>query len=102
MRKGDLLFCGAPHLFITHEKCNGKWAEDSKVNCNLATAYFELLANAFGLGTVIMSYPAEVLQELAPKAKEMLNIPQDHYMKLIVGFGYPEIPYARGVQKDRG
>ena len=102
MRKGDLMFCGAPHLFITHEKCNGKWAEDSKVNCNLSTAYFELLANAFGPGTVIMSYPAEVLQELAPKAKEMLNIPQDHYMKLIVGFGYSEIIYARGVQKDRG
>lgn len=102
VRKNDLLFCGAPHLFIAHEKCAGKWAEDSKVNCNIATAYFELLANAFGLGTVIMSYPAEVLEELAPKAREMLNIPQDHYMKLMVGFGYPEIPYARGIQKDRG
>lgn len=101
VRKNDLLFCGAPHLFIAHEKCSGKWAEDSKVNCNLATAYFELLANAFGLGTIIMSYPAEVLHELAPKARQMLNIPADHYMKLIVGFGYPEITYARGVQKDR-
>ncbi len=101
VRKNDLLFCGAPHLFIAHEKCAGKWAEDSKVNCNIATAYFELIANAFGLGTVIMSYPAEVLQELAPKARAMLNIPQDHYMKLIVGFGYPEIEYARGVQKDK-
>lgn len=47
------------------------------MNCNLVTAYFKLLANAFGLGTVIMSYPAEVLQELG-------------------------IPYARGVQRDRG
>lgn len=102
VRKNDLLFCGAPHLFIAHEKCVGKWAEDSKVNCNLATAYFELTANAFGLGTVIMSYPAEVLEELAPEAREMLAIPKDHYMKLIVGFGYPEIKYARGVQKERG
>lgn len=59
LRKDDMLFCGASHLFIAHEKCKGKWAEDSKVNCNLATAYFELLANAFGLGTVIMSYPVE-------------------------------------------
>ena len=71
------------------------------MNCNIAAAYFELLANAFGLGTIIMSYPADVLIELAPEAKKMLHIPQDHYMKLIVGFGYPEIPYARGVQKDR-
>ena len=101
VRKDDLLFCGAPHLFIAHEKCVGKWAEDSKVNCNIATAYFELLCNAHGLGTTIMSYSAEVLNELAPKARDMLNIPREHYTGLIVGFGYPEIPYARGVQKDR-
>lgn len=101
LRKGDLLFCGAPHLFIAHEKCIGKWAEDSKVNCNIATAYFELLANAFGLGTVIMSYPMEVIQQLAPQVSKMMGIPADHYMKLAVGFGYPEIRYARGVQKDR-
>ncbi len=92
---------GAPHLFIAHEKCVGKWAEDSKVNCNIATAYFELLCNAYGLGTTIMSYPAEVLNELAPEARKMLGIPDNHYTKLIVGFGYPEITYARGVQKER-
>lgn len=101
VRKDDLLFCGAPHLFIAHERCAGKWAEDSKVNCNIATAYFELLCSAHGLGAIIMSYPAEVLNELAPQAREMLHIPRDHYIGLIVGFGYPEIPYARGVQKDR-
>ena len=102
VRKDDLLFCGAPHLFIAHERCVGKWAEDSKANCTIATAYFELLCNAHGLGTTIMSYSAEVLNELAPRAREMLNIPRDHYTGLIVGFGYPEIEYARGVQKDRG
>ena len=102
VRKGDLLFCGAPHVFIAHERCVGKWAEDSKANCIIATAYFELLCSAHGLGTIIMSYPAEVLNELAPRAREMLNIPRDHYTGLIVGFGYPEIEYARGVQKDRG
>ena len=101
VRKDDLLFCGAPHLFIAHERCAGKWAEDSKVNCVVATTYFELLCNAHGLGTTIMSYPAEVLNELAPKARDMLDIPRDHYTGLIVGFGYPEIPYARGAQKDR-
>lgn len=101
LRKDDMLFCGAPHLFIAHEKCVGKWAEDSKANCILATAYFELLCNAHGLGTVIMSYSSEVLNELAPNAREMLGIPKDHYTGLIVGFGYPEIKYARGVQKER-
>ena len=101
VRNGDLLFCGAPHLFIAHERCVGKWADDSRVNCDVATTYFELIANSYGLGTIIMTYPAEVLNELSPKAREMLNIPKDHYTKLIVGFGYPEIIYARGVQKTR-
>lgn len=101
VREGDMLFCGAPHLFIAHEKCSGKWAEDAKANCIIATAYFELLANAFGLGTAIMSYPSEVLNELVPEARKMLNIPTDHYTGLIVGFGYPDIVYARGTQKDR-
>ena len=91
VRKGDLLFCGAPHLFIAHDRCAGKWAEDSKVNCNIATAYFELLCNAHGLGTTIMSYSAEVLNELAPEARAMLNIQKDHYTGLIVGFGYPKL-----------
>lgn len=100
VRKNDMLFCRAPHLFIAHERCVGKWAEDSKVNCNIASAYFELIANAFGLGTIIMSYPSEVIQ-YNPEARKLLNIPENHYMKLIVGFGYPEIKYARGVQKDR-
>ena len=31
----------------------------------------------------------------------MLGVPPDHYMKLIVGFGHPEVPYARGVQKGQ-
>ena len=26
VRNNDLLFCGAPHLFIAHERCAGKWA----------------------------------------------------------------------------
>ena len=74
-----------------------KWTPTRK---SIST-YFELLCNAHGLGTAVMSYPAEVLNELAPEARALLNIPADHYTKLIVGFGYPEIEYARGVQKDR-
>lgn len=101
VRKDDLLFCGAPHLFIAHKRAEGKWAEDAKVECIIATTYFEIIANAYGLGTLIMSYSAEVLNELSPEAKDMLDIPKNHCMPLIVGFGYPEIKYARGVQKDR-
>ena len=63
VRNNDLLFCGAPHLFIAHERCAGKWAEDSKVNCNIATTYFELLCNAFGLGTLSLWLSRNHLRE---------------------------------------
>ena len=99
VRKNDMLFCGAPHLFIAHARCVGKWAEDYKINCNIATAYFELLAQAHGLGAIIMSYPSDVIAD-NPEARAMIGIPKEHYMKLIVGFGYPEIKYHRGSQKE--
>jgi Fe-S-cluster-containing hydrogenase component 2 len=100
LRKDDLLFCGAPHLFIAHKRAKGPWAQDDIADCNIASAYFELICNAHGLGTTIMSYSASVIQDV-PGARRMLGIPDDHYMGLIIGFGYPETPYARGVQKDR-
>ena len=36
---------------------------------------------------------------LPPKPEKCSEIPDDHYTGLIVGFGYPEIKYVRGVQK---
>ena len=81
VRNGDLLFCGAPHLFIAHERCVGKWADDSRVNCDVATTYFELIANSYRLGKIIMSYPAEVLNELSPKAREMLTLKFDEIIE---------------------
>ena len=100
LRKDDMLFCGASHLFIAHKRAKGQWASDDIADCNIATAYFELICNAHGLGTTIMSYSASVINDV-PGTRRMLGIPDDHYMGLIVGFGYPEITYARGVQKDR-
>lgn len=46
-----------------------------------------------------MSYPVEVLK-LMPDLREMLEIPENHYFGMMAGFGFPEISYARGVQKE--
>lgn len=102
VRKGDLLFSGAPHFFIAHADANNPFAGEIKNNCVIADAYFEILADSFGLGTLIMSYAPTVLNEIAPNARKMLGIPDSHCIPLVVGFGYPEIKYARGVCKDRG
>ncbi len=103
VRPDDLIFCSAPNLFIAHQKTEpgSVWEKDDLVDCAVATTYFELICAAFGLGAVIMSTPIGVLN-MVPEAKEMLGIPEDHCIAGIVGFGYPEIRYPRGVQREGG
>lgn len=92
----DMLFCDAPHLFIAHVPTgNGCWKEDAAI----ASAYFDLLCQAHGLGSIIMSYCIDVLA-LMPDILSYLQIPENHYFSIAVGFGYSEIKYVRGVQKE--
>lgn len=92
----DMLFCGVPHLLIPHTPIGkGCWQQDTAIACT----YFELLCNAHGLAAIFMSYCLDVLN-LMPDIKSLLNIPDNHYISMAVGFGYPEIKYARGVQKE--
>jgi hypothetical protein len=49
----------------------------------------------------MLTFPLGVLNTM-PDIKELLQIPKDHYIGMVIGFGYPEISYARGVQKTIG
>lgn len=92
----DMLFCSAPHILIPHAKIGvGEWVQD----VNIACAYFELICASRMLGVTMMTYPLNVLEN-SPSIKAMLKIPDDHYIGMIIGFGYPEIKYARGVQRQ--
>ena len=91
----DMLFCGAPHILIPHAPLGqGEPVQDVII----AGTYFELLCGSRGLGTVMMTFPLSVLK-LMPEINAMLRIPEDHYTGMIIGFGYPQIPYARGTQR---
>ncbi|MDO4647216.1 MAG: nitroreductase family protein [Eubacteriales bacterium] len=91
----DMLFCGAPHLLIPHVPLGkGEPVPDAIV----ASAYFEILCNGMGLGCAMLTFPLGVLNTM-PEVKKMLNIPEDHYIPMLLAFGYPEIKYRRGVQK---
>ncbi len=96
----DLRIYDAPHLFIAHKAPAERFRDGDFVEMNLATAYFELLANAYGLGTVISTYSAELLNE-SKEARQLLRIPEDHRFMTVVGFGYPKYQYARGIAKQR-
>ncbi len=91
----DMLFCGAPHLFIPHAPTgSGEWRQDVVI----AGTYFELLCASRGLGCVMLTFPLGALNRM-PEVKALLQIPEDHYMGMLIGFGYPEIRYARGTQR---
>lgn len=91
----DMLFCGAPYLLIPHAPLGrGEPVED----VNIAVAYFELLCASRGLGCVMMTFPKDALKNM-PAIRAMLRIPEDHYVGVMLGFGWPEIRYARGTQR---
>ncbi|OUP11085.1 nitroreductase family protein [Collinsella sp. An2] len=91
----DMFFCGAPHVFIPHAPLgNGEPVQDVII----AGTYFELLCASRGLGAVMMTFPLAVL-DLMPDVRALLRIPESHYVGMIIGFGYPEIPYVRGTQR---
>ena len=98
--KNALTLYGAPHMLIAHKVAEERCRDERISDVNIATAYFELLCNAYGLGTVMTNYAITVLDR-NKEVRAMLGIPEDHYIALIVGFGYPKYPYERGVSKDR-
>ena len=90
-----MLFCGAPHILIPHAPLGkGEPVQDVIV----AGTYFEIMCASRGLGAVMMTFPLDTLDNM-PEIKKMLGIPDDHYIGMVIGFGYPQIKYARGVQK---
>ncbi len=94
----DMLFCGAPHLLIPHAPLgSGEPVQDVLI----AAAYFELLCASRDLGAVIMTFPLGALANM-PEVKALLKIPENHYAGVIIGFGYPEIKYARGACRTLG
>ena len=91
----DMLFCGAPHILIPHAPLGrGEPKQDVLTAC----AYFELLCASRGLGCIMMTFPLDVLS-LMPEIKRRLEIPENHFIGMILGFGYPQIRYARGTQR---
>ena len=91
----DMLFCGAPHILIPHAPVGrGEPRQDVLIAC----AYFELLCASRGLGCIMMTFPLDALN-LMPDVRALLEIPENHFVGMIIGFGYPQIRYARGTQR---
>jgi len=94
-RSEDTIFRGAPHLLAVNA---GLEAVCPQEDVTLALAYFELMAQCAGLGTVWCGL-AKWAMEAVPELKEAAGIPPDssYYVML---FGVPAVRYPRTVQRD--
>lgn len=93
---GDMFFVNAPHILVIHsQEGRGQW----RVDPVLAAAWFDLICASRGLGCIIMTYPVGALAKM-PEVEKLLQVPEGRHYSTIIGFGYPAIPYARGVQRE--
>jgi nitroreductase/NAD-dependent dihydropyrimidine dehydrogenase PreA subunit len=94
--KRDIIFRSAPHALIVSA---GPEAACPAEDATLALAYFELLAQSAGLGTVWWGLFKMLMQAL-PELKPIIGIPADHPYCYAMLFGIPAVRYARTVQRD--
>jgi len=91
----DILFRGAPHALIITAPPEASCPNEDVI---LALAYFELLAQSAGLGSVWWGMLKMCLESM-PELKPLFGVPAGHaYYGML--FGLPEISYARTVQRD--
>lgn len=82
----DMLFCGAPHILIPHAPLgHGEPIQDVVI----AGTYFGLLCASCGLGPVMLTIPLDALEQM-PDIKAMLNIPDYHYIGMMIGLVIPK------------
>lgn len=91
----DIIFRGAPHLLIASAPQN---VPSPLPDCLIALTYFELFAQANGVGTVWGGLVKWAINDLLPETRKVLGIPDDHLIGYTMLFGRPAVHYARTVQ----
>jgi nitroreductase/NAD-dependent dihydropyrimidine dehydrogenase PreA subunit len=91
----DVVFRGAPHALFISSPPDTPCAQQDVV---LALAYFELLAQSAGLGTVWCGYAHRLLDAL-PASKAQFQVPEGHIYYAML-FGHPAVHYPRTVQRQ--
>ncbi len=92
---GAMIFRGAPHALLVSAPPEAPCAEQ---DVPLSLAYFEMLAQCAGLGTVWWGFLKMIL-EMLPELKSLLDLPPGHVYYAML-FGYPAIRFSRTVQRD--
>ncbi len=94
-QKIDVIFRGAPHLLVASAP---QGVASPLQDCMIALSYFELFAQANGVGTVWNGLAKWAITELLPETRRRLGIPDDHLIGYVMAFGTPAVHYARTTQ----
>ncbi len=93
----DVLFRDAPHMIMASTpKANSNGPSD----CVISLSYFELMANAMGIGTLWDGLAKVVFEQIDPQLKTVLGIPEDHQIGYMMVFGLPAVKFARSIQSE--
>jgi nitroreductase/NAD-dependent dihydropyrimidine dehydrogenase PreA subunit len=91
----DVIFRGAPHVLIVSAPPQSPCTTE---DVPIALAYFELLAQSAGLGTVWCGL-LKLAFESVPALKALVDLPPGHHYYAML-FGHPAVHYTRTVQRD--
>lgn len=93
----DIIYRGAPHMLIA--SAPGTCATPG-ADPYIALSYFEIMAQALGLGTLWCGFAAWAITTVVPGLRGMLGIPREHESLYVMLFGYPAVRYARVVKRS--
>jgi nitroreductase/NAD-dependent dihydropyrimidine dehydrogenase PreA subunit len=91
----DVVFRGAPHLLVASAPQD---VPCPLPDCLIALSYFELFAQANGVGTVWCGLAKYAIDDLLPETRTSLGIPEDHLIGYVMLFGMPAVSFSRTVQ----
>ena len=91
----DIIFRKAPHLLVASAP---RHLPSPAPDCLIALSYFELFAQANGVGTVWNGLAKWAMSDLVPETRQLLGIPDDHLFGYVMTFGKPAIHFSRTVQ----
>ena len=92
----DLIFRNAPHLVLVSNNSSASCVPEDPV---IFLSYFELMAQAKGVGTCWCGFLLWLFKEVLPDLCSKLGIPDSHTFGYAMLFGYPAFNYARTVER---
>lgn len=96
--ESDVFFRGAPHVLIVYG--DAQKAVTPQVDCDAACAYFDLLAQASGVGTTWFGFLTHLVAAV-PEVADLFGIPRGAPFHAML-FGEPAVDYARCVSRPDG